>query len=78
MKINCEVVDGLMPMEKVARIKNADGKVEEVAVSTQHISDNALIVSEIGRKDDRVLVELPSESSTGHWRVWVKAASVGR
>ena len=68
-KINCEVVDGLMPTEKVARIENADGKVEEVAVSDQHISDNSLIVSEIGRKDDKVLVELPNESSTGHWRV---------
>src|SRR5260370_31561380 len=77
LKLRCQVFDGLMPTEKIARIESADGKLDEVSVSGKNLVDNGLMVSEIGRSKDRVLVELPSESASGRWRVWVKVSSIG-
>jgi len=72
------VEDGLMPTERIARFEVAGGQIEEVSVSVRDISpDNRLIASEIGRQGERVLVELPRESASGRWRVWVNAAAVG-
>lgn len=72
------VEDGLMPAEKIARIEVAGGEIEEVSVSVNDISaDNKLMASEIGRQGERVLVELPRESASGRWRVWVDANAIG-
>ena len=76
-KINCSIVEGLMPSEKIAQVMNADGDIEEVSVSARNISDGRLLAFEIGRDNDRVLVELPRESTSGRWRIWVKTAAVG-
>jgi hypothetical protein len=77
MKLNCEVVDGLMPTEKIARIQNAEGKIEEVAVPAQNIDGGKLFAYEIGRFEGKVLVELPRESTSGRWRIWVDEAIIG-
>jgi hypothetical protein len=72
------VEDGLMPAEKIARIEVIGGGIEEVSVSVNDIShDNKLMASEIGRREGKVLVELPRESASGRWRIWVDAAAVG-
>ena len=76
-RINCEIEDGLIPAEKVARLTTADGRPEEVVVSTKHVSGNTLCASEIGREGDRVLVELPRESTSGRWRIWVHQKQLG-
>jgi len=76
-KLNCKIVDGFTPNEKIARIQAADGEFDEVVVSRQNISGDKLVASEIGRHEDRVLVELPRESTSGRWRMWVKASSIG-
>jgi hypothetical protein len=73
MNVNCKIIDGLIPSEKVVQIEGADGRVEEIAVSAQSIKDNKFTVSEVGRRGDQVLVELPRESASGSWRMWVKA-----
>ena len=71
------VLDGLVPAEKVARIEMADGEIEEVSVSVDDISqDNQLLAYFIGRDGGRILVELPRESASGRWRLWVNANSV--
>ena len=75
--IKCDVSDGLMPSEKIVRIETADGKSEEVAVSAQNIQNNKLVAAEIGRSEGRVLVELPRESASGRWRIWVKESAIG-
>jgi hypothetical protein len=77
IKLICDFVDGLMPAEKIARIERADGTYEEVFVSTSNVSGNKLLASEIGRSEGRVLVELPRESVSGRWRVWVKESAIG-
>ena len=77
-KVKCDkVVDGLMPAEKIARIQTADGKIEDVAVSAKSISGDKLLAAEIGRREGKVLVELPRESVSGRWRIWVKESSIG-
>jgi len=77
-KINCEVAEGLIPSERVVRFESYDAGREEVAVSERHIEGGALLVSEIGTDGEKVLVELPRESSSGRWRVWVRTNQIGR
>jgi hypothetical protein len=77
VKLSGSIEDGLMPAEKIVRVENADGSQEEITVSTGNISGNRLVASVIGREGDRVLVELPRESASGRWRMWVKANAVG-
>lgn len=77
-KLHCQIFAGFTPNEKIARIKGADGKTEEVIVSVQSITGNRLMASEIGRDNTgKVLIELPRESTSGRWRMWVNASSVG-
>ncbi len=76
-KIKCEIVEGFTPVEKIARIQGADGKIEEVAVPVQSIAANHLLAAVIGREGNNVLVELPRESASGRWRMWVDHSIVG-
>jgi len=75
--VNCTISDGLMPSERIAQIETADGKPEAVTVSSQNIQGNRLITFEIERSDGRVLIELPRESASGRWRIWVKESAIG-
>lgn len=75
--INCEIVEGLIPSEKVAKIQIADGSIEEVAVAPQQIIGNKMQASEVGRTGDKVLVELPRETASGRWRVWLNIKQIG-
>jgi hypothetical protein len=59
------------------RIGQVDGKSEEVAVSAQNIQNDKLLAFVIGRDEGNVLVELPRESASGRWRIWVKEAAIG-
>ncbi|HVW84985.1 MAG TPA: hypothetical protein VHB50_09900 [Bryobacteraceae bacterium] len=74
--ITDSISDGLVPAERIARIEDADGSVEEIAVSVKDINENRLVASEIGRRGGKVLVELPRESASGRWRIWVKETAV--
>ena len=71
------VENGLMPAEKIFRVENADGHIEEVPVSSRSITGNGLLAYVIGRNEGLILVELPRESVSGRWRIWVKESSVG-
>jgi hypothetical protein len=75
--VECTVSDGLMPTEKIAQIETADGESEAVAVSSENIRENRLMAFEIGRREGKVLVELPRESTSGRWRIWVKESAIG-
>jgi hypothetical protein len=75
--LSSNISDGLMPAEKIAHIETVDGDIEEVSVSVKDIKDDKLVASEIGRRGEMVLLELPRESASGRWRIWVKSAAVG-
>jgi hypothetical protein len=67
-----EVGRGLHPSEAVVAIKTADGPTERLVVSRRSIENGAIQVGwPLGEKDNRVLIELPRETQTGAWRVWV-------
>jgi hypothetical protein len=77
VKLNCKVENGFIPAEKIVYIESADGGVEEITVSTKNLTGNRLLVSEIGREQEKVLIELPRESASGRWRVWVNQSAIG-
>lgn len=70
--IHCTVKRGLIPAEKTVYITSAEGVKEELTVSNKSLCKGRLEVSEIARKSKAVLVELPRETASGRWRVWVK------
>lgn len=77
-KLNCQIIAGFTPNEKIVRIQGADGRFDEVIVSRQNIKGDKLLASEIGRDDKgKVLIELPRESTSGRWRMWVNASAIG-
>lgn len=74
MFIKCmPLMDGPGPSEKLVAIQTAEGTQEEVAVYTGLVKNGFLEVGPaISRDQNRVLVELPTESASGRWRIWVK------
>ena len=73
MLIKCEIIsDGPGPSEKIVGIKT-DGGAEQVVLSSRTIiSGGFLNVGEpLSNEGDRYLVELPRESASGRWRIWV-------
>jgi len=73
----CDIQDGLMPSENIVRLATADGHIEEVLVANTHIHQGKLRAFVIGKSEDRVLVELPRESASGRWRIWMRESEVG-
>lgn len=77
--VTCESLsDGLIPSEAVVSIRTADGDEEEVVVDRAVVADNKLQVAQIGVSNGRVLVELPRESASGRWRLWVPSENLRR
>jgi len=70
-RVRCLVQEGLVSSEKIVRIRTSGGQQEEVAVSASQVRGSALEAPIIGRKGGRILIELPRESSSGRWRLWV-------
>ena len=73
-----KVMEGPGPSEAVVMIKTASDREEEVVVHTNQIKDDTLKVWAVGGKDGSVLIELPQESSSGNWRLWVKDREVAQ
>ena len=71
-----QVEDGLHPSEVVVTIRTAEGNTEEVAVDRQLVEHNEMRVYPVSSRQDRVLVELPRETLSGAWRVWMPRAAV--
>jgi len=77
LKFNALAV-GPGPSEKIVEIDTSDGKEEVVLHSSSIVHQDKFEVGMIGIENDRALIELPRESSTGRWRVWVpRAALIG-
>ncbi|HEV7371243.1 hypothetical protein [Arenibaculum sp.] len=47
-------------------------------VHCSQVRDQALEVSRIADRNGDVLVELPRESTSGNWRIWVSGTSLAR
>lgn len=66
---------GSIPSEAVVTIPTTRGP-EEVIVHTSQVSDDSVEAGFIGEKENQVLVELPRETLSGRWRVWVPKTEV--
>jgi hypothetical protein len=70
-RVECEVRDGLIEGQRVGIITTADGSTEEVLAAASLFDRRSLRVSLVMETDDRALIELPQESTSGAWRLWV-------
>lgn len=70
------VQEGLHPSEVVVTIRTVDGATQEVNVDRGLVDDYQMKAYAVRADGDKVLVELPRETSSGMWRVWVPQASV--
>jgi len=77
MLIKCQrLMEGPGPSEAIVSIRTTKGE-EEVVVYTGLLTDGYLEVGpQLFGQSDRVLVELPRESASGRWRVWIPASEV--
>ena len=70
-RVKAKIVKGAIKEEKVAYIKDVSGEVVEVIVGSSQAGKDDVEVGEVGRDEDKVLIELPRESTRGYWRMWV-------
>jgi hypothetical protein len=69
-----EIGNALHPSERVVEVDTISGR-ERLIVDNRAIENSSLSVgSPISHDEDFWLVELPRETMTGSWRVWVKSA----
>lgn len=62
---------GLHPSEVVVGLRTADG-IERLVVHQRSISEDSLDIGfPISDESNQYLVELPRETQSGAWRVWV-------
>jgi hypothetical protein len=72
MKVR-EIGPGLHPSEVVVEIQTVTGS-ERLVVDRDSIFNKTLFIGwrPLAQKNGQWLVELPSETMSGTWRVWVK------
>lgn len=72
MYIRCQfITDGPGPSEHVVGIETKSGQ-EQVVLSTRALDNGYLDIGEpLSREGQNFLIELPRESASGRWRIWV-------
>jgi hypothetical protein len=72
MRLKVEKVsDGLHPSEAIVSVKTSNGS-ERIVVSTRSIESGSIPVGwPLGIQGETTLVELPRETESGAWRIWV-------
>lgn len=77
MKIKVtEVSEGIHPSEVVVSVNTIDG-AENLVVSRRSLRSGSLDIGfPIRREDNTYLIELPRETLSGSWRVWVKTDEI--
>ena len=76
-RVRCEVVlDGPGPDESIVKVQRVDGNWEEIVAPKRAVEQGFLHARRVGVSEENVLVELPRESVSGSWRLWVPKVSV--
>jgi hypothetical protein len=72
MRLKVEKVsEGLHPSEAIVSVKTAAGSERVVVSARSIISDSIPVGWPLGIQGETTLVELPRETESGAWRVWV-------
>lgn len=76
MFVRCKLIaEGPGPSEAIISILAAEGHEEEVVLSKRQVRDNRVDVgAALLVEGNRLLVELPRETASGRWRIWVDRA----
>lgn len=75
--LRCELVlDGPGPNESIVKVQRVDGNWEEVIAPKHFVEHGFLRTQRLGSSEGKVLVELPRESASGSWRLWVSEKSM--
>jgi hypothetical protein len=75
--VKCDILgNGPGPSEKVVEIATTDGAEEVVLHSSSLNAEGRVEVGVLGYQEGRALIELPRESASGRWRVWVPLAAL--
>ena len=68
--------DALHPSETVVEVKTTSGS-ERLVVDRRAVAANSIYIgAPITRRGDKMMVEIPRETMTGVWRVWVDRRSL--
>jgi hypothetical protein len=70
-RVKAKIVRGAIGSERIAYITTAEGVCAEVVLSAAQTGTNHILAAEVARDNNNVLIELPQETSSGYWRVWV-------
>lgn len=72
-----KLMDGPGPGEALVTFSTISGKAEQVILNQATIEDNMILVGyPIREKEEQSLIELPRETLSGRWRVWVSKEAV--
>ncbi len=71
-RVKAKILRGSTRSERIAYITTAEGVRAEVLLSAAQTGPNHILAAEVARDNNNVLIELPQETSSGYWRVWVK------
>jgi len=71
-RVKARIERGSTKSERIAYITTAEGVRAEVLLSAAQTGSNHILAAEVARDNNNVLIELPQETSSGYWRVWVK------
>jgi hypothetical protein len=77
MRLKCRpLMNGPGPSETTVSITTSEGK-DQLVVDSELVHGDLLEVLRVLEQDkDRALVELPRESVSGRWRVWVPRSAL--
>jgi hypothetical protein len=78
MRVKVEATEkGPVPSETVVTIATTVG-TEDVIVHTSQVTEDGVEVGFIGSEEDgeAVLIELPRETLSGRWRIWVPRSAL--
>jgi hypothetical protein len=75
-RIKAQIVRLDIQNECIASFQTARGIDAEVVMPPSVAKDGYITVVEICRENDRVLIELPGETTRGYRRIWVSPGQV--
>ena len=76
-RIRCKtVMEGPGPSEKIVAIAVHGGGEEEVILSKDLVRNDTIEVGKVGSSNGSILIELPQETVSGSWRLWVDAGTL--
>ena len=67
---------GLHPTEVIVAVNTDQGQVKLVIDKESLIDDFIEVGYPVANREGQLLVELPRETTSGQWRVWVKKDAV--